>query len=109
MPDSPSRPPLTPDDPGKSGPPLLPEYSGPLPSSEDLDTSCTEVMRSATPTRLLVLADGSDSMRALLFALYDLGKKFDLPKPIANHQAYNLIRGVMIGILAERRRNRGTQ
>ncbi len=87
-----------------------PAYTGPLPSSEDLDRSCSEVMETALPVQLCALADDSTSLRALLEALFQTCKQLKAPRPFTEYQGYNLIRGILIGILAERRRrNRGIQ
>ena len=74
-----------------------PEYTGPLPSSEDIDQACQEAMET----------DGSDSMRALLYTLQILCDENGIQEPMRSHQGYNLIRGILIGILAERRRRNG--
>lgn len=82
-------------------------YTGPLPSTEELDQACEEVMHAAIPPALCEIADASDSLRALLTALEETCKQLHVPPAITGYQGYNLIRGIMIGILAERRRRNG--
>jgi len=86
-----------------------PEYTGVLPSPEDLDAACTETMQSPTCKALFHVADKSDSMNALLAAMEQTAEKYQVPHEFIIHQARHLLRGIMIGILAERKRNRGTQ
>jgi hypothetical protein len=62
-------------------------------------------MEMLTSKALCELADESPSMRALLIAMEETFTKE--PERTARYLGYNLIRGIMIGILAERKRRNG--